>query len=489
MSLLNIIYIRNLLCDNLKVGNLLKNFYSLSSYSVPWEPVKNYHTTINHPCSFLVLASDLSVLNTESMNSYLTDQSLISPSFLTGFINKYWQETIFISKSNALSDKYISQLKSDGVPVYGNQYKKFLFDFSKALVKGRISTYLNESENTAVSHNTDIKYIWRKGLNLFSTDKKKSIFLNQSKNRYLDKSQVSLIKRLKNSKLPIFTITNNLNQIIVAEPADELIYRDSITDFLYQWYCNKFLYLIDTRPNYEGLFFVNSNDALEYKEYIKHKYTNYNLNNSQEKLNIVSSSLDTYYKLAYTSHARVKFHLVPDLEELGELIYNYQYYKNIKFHKKQKYGKFYFQGQPIYVIQSIYCKNKNSKMIDLVKYNYIINEGNKQEKYKTIFMNYDVALIAWKQFIDNHKQYKLPDKPQILVYNLEDFLKIEKNNIDTDKSNILFVPSRESYKFIKLVKNQKKNSTIVYRAFSQFLYFKIVAKRLIWSLTSKQPIN
>lgn len=492
MSLFNITSIRNLFCSNLQVINLLKSFDLVSNFSVSAKTLKNYSSTLaNNPYNILRVNSHSHQLNLEDKINGLADQPLISPSFFTRFINRYWQETIFISKSNILSEKYINQLKSDGIIFYGDQYKKFLFDFSKALIKGRIITYLNEPQNfNSVSNSkSDVKYIWRKGFNFLSSGKRSLNLINNYRNRYLSKSQINLIKRLKCNKLPIFTVTNNLNQMVIAEPSDELVYNSSFVDLFYQWCYSKLLLENDTRPTYEGLFFVNLKDALEYKQYIKHKYINYNLYSNQESLNVTPSSLDFYYKLSHTFHSRLKFYLVPDLEELGSLIYNYQYYKNIVFHKKQKYGKYYFQGQPIYIIQPIYCRNKNTKVTDLVEYLYSINKNNSQEKYTAVFMNYKVALVAWEKFLDKHKQYSLPNKPRILVYNLEDFLNMQKESVYSNRMSFLFVPNSESYKLIKLTQQEQHSNITVDKIVGQWLYMKVMIKRFIWSLTSRQPIH
>lgn len=493
MSLFNIVSIHNLFFDNLKIihsqdcENLTTSLKKKLKYSS--NSNKNLYACLySH---IFIGSNNISLSNFKNSNNNFSNKQLISPSFLAGFINKYWQETIFISKFNLVSEKYINQLKSDGLSINNSQYKKFLFHFSRALIKGRIHAHLNEDQdiNTINKDSVNIQYVWRKGLNFLLPNIKNFSSLGKYNQSHLSKKQTILIKKLKSNKLPIFTVTNNDDQIIIAEPSDELMYSTGVLDNIYEWYYNNFISYIDQRPAYEGLFFMNPEDALEYKEYINNKYSNYNLYSKQGSLNIFASSLDNYYRLTHNAHPRVKFYLVPDLKELAKLIYKYQYHKNINFHQEQQYGKYYFQGQPVYIIQPVYCKNHKTKTTDKIEYVYELKQNNQQESYNAIFMSYEVALIAWQKFICNNKNYYLPSKPNILVYNLEGLLQKHKETSDLYQKDMLFMPDKESYQFINIKKQQNYNNPMFQSLAKQFLYLQAVSKKLIWSLTSRQPVN
>lgn len=492
MSLFHIVSMHNLFFNNFKFihsYDCVNLATSLKKINYSRNSSKNLYSGLY---SYIFIASNnLPLLDFKSLNSNFSNKQLISPSFLAGFMNKYWQETIFISKSNAVSEKYINQLKSDGLSTDTNQYKKFLFQFSKALIKGRIHAHLNEGQgmDTLNKDSANVQYVWRKGLNFLLPKNNFFSLIGKNKLSSLSKKQLILIQKLKSYKLPVFTVTNNGNQIIIAEPSDELMHNTNILDCLYEWYYNNFISYVDQRPAYEGLFFMNPHDALEYKEYINNKYKNYDLYNKRDALNIFASSLDTYYRLTHTAHSRVKFYLVPDLKELGKLIYKYQYYKNINFYAKQEYGKYYFQGQPIYIIQPVYCKNKKTKIIDKIEYIYELKNNNQQENCRAIFMSYEVALIAWKKFMHKHKDYYLPSKPNILVYNLEGWLQNYQEASNLYRKDILFMPNKESYKFINFSKGQNNNDLMSQSLSKQFLYLQTLSKKLVWSLTSRQPVN
>lgn len=421
-------------------------------------------------------------------NNYLESLSkkkLMSRSFIVNLLNTYWQETVFLSKSNLLSSTYTDKPKSNSVTVFKKQDRKFLADFSKSLLMGRIKVIFTNKkkyryENCLIDDSSvkAVKYIWRKGLN-FSLPKLFSNFIVC--NRRLNNRQVQLLSQLKYNNFPLFTVINNSNQMVVAEPSEQLISNKSLIDQLYQWYSNNILSLRENKQTYQALFFVNPKDALEYKNYIKYKYTLVGL---KANLNLFTSGLDLYYKLVISRLVKIQFHIIPDLKELGRLVYKYQHKKNVSFHTKQKYSKNSFQGQPIYLIQPVLVKHRYTAKVQRINYNYQLKNNSSNQIYKTIFVNYRVALLAWQKFIQEHSDYKFPNKPQILVYNLEDFLKTYTDN-ENQGRNLLFIPGQESYKFLKLNMYLESPKGIIRR----WIYLKTITKKIIWSLTSKQPVN
>lgn len=428
------------------------------------------------------------ITNHYTATQTFTNKKLIQPTFITKLLNKYWQETIFLSATNPLSDNYINQLKSTGVAMYQNEYKKFLLDFSRALTTRRIEVYLDDSKVSAneKSNPTYVKYIWRKGLNFSLPNNPLKNFLNV-KDIHTSKSQPSLLlHKIRSNDFPLFTVINGSNQMIMAEFPEKMLNNKNVLDRLYRWYYDRFLWTRNNQPLYEGLFFMNPEDAMEYKYHIQQKYT---ASSKQNILDVFASKLDLYYKLTRTSAPKIRFRLIPDLTELGELIFKYRKYRHVSFHKQQKYSKNYFQGQPIYMIQPLLAFNKKSQKNMLINYRYKLYENTSQISYEAIFMNYKTTLTAWQKFRKENTDYILPSCPKILVYNLEDFIKTCENNKEINNRNILFVPSKESYDFLKQYYNNQSQIRVLQKFSSTLLYFKVLGKRMLWSLTSRQPMN
>nr|YP_010198954.1 hypothetical protein LK147_pgp137 [Hydropuntia urvillei]UAD88403.1 hypothetical protein [Hydropuntia urvillei] len=410
-------------------------------------------------------------------------QHLVSRKLIGRLINKYWQEKIFLSVPSTQSEKYINQLKLEGVLIYKAEQKKFLLDFSKALLSGRIQTSLDCIKLTS-NNNQYISYIWKKGCN-FPIPIKFSFF--SSNTLFLNKEQLIFFNMLYKQPFPLFAVTNSSNRIILADSSEDIKANLKLIDKIYKWYYNKFVIYKNLPPSYYGLFFVNPRDAKEYMDSIKiiYKLSNTNIKN---QLNLFSTHLSTYYKLTRLNFQSLQIRLIPDLEEISKLIHLYKNYRNIKFHKYQKYGRKFFQGQPIYTIEPFLAYNKKTNKVKLLNYSYLTNNYNSSSN-KVIFTNYSTLLKAWQIFKKQNVDYKLSNQPKVLVYNLEDFIKTYEFNYVMKTKNVLFIPSEESYRFVKyypFIKNQNK----IKRIFSnKFLDFQILSQRIIWSLTSRQPIN
>uniref|UniRef100_A0AAU7YP15 Ycf80 n=1 Tax=Gracilaria hainanensis TaxID=2871843 RepID=A0AAU7YP15_9FLOR len=413
-------------------------------------------------------------------------KSLLSRPFIGKLINQYWQEKIFLSVSSLYSEKYMNQLKLEGILIHKNEQKKFLLDFSRALLSGRIKASLN-FERINSNNNQYISYIWKKGFN-FPLKLKWILSLSDRNAISLTKDELLFANRLQNQPLPLFTITNTLNQIILADSSEDNTGNLNSIDKIYKWYSDKIVPNPKSLPLYYGLFFMNPTDAIEYADYINSKY---NTSNQINQLTLFSSHLFTYYKLNRMNIKNLQFRLIPDLKEISRLLYKYRYHRNLKFHKNQKYSKNFFQGQPIYMIDPFFAYNRKTNKTQLLNYyyNHKSNINNNIIEYKAIFTNYTTLLKAWHEFKRIHIDYKIPSKPKVLVYNLEDFIRTYEYNHEIKERNILFIPSQKSYEFIKnyrFVKNQNK----IKRIFSnKLLVFKILSQRIIWSLTSRQPIH
>nr|YP_010904039.1 hypothetical protein REQ00_pgp135 [Caulacanthus ustulatus]WCH57290.1 hypothetical protein [Caulacanthus ustulatus] len=407
---------------------------------------------------------------------------LISPNFLVRLLNNYWQETIFLSKFNSVSEAYINQLKSDGITLHKSQYKKFLGKFSKALVTGRVEASFSNKENYLPVH--EVKYVWRKGLNFSLPGNLLESIVNQKNSKKLIHNQAKLLKKLDQQKFPVFTVVNNNNQILIAEPPEKLVNNYNFIDRLHCWYNSYFGKLQNHKPVYQSLFFINPQDAMEYKIYIENQYK---LVSPNTHFYLMTTKLNDYYQLANSLKQKVQLCLIPDLKELGELIYKHQYSSNISFHVQQKYAKYAFQGQPIYFIKPTSVKDMKKNQLTEIKYNITLQNG--QENIDTVFMNYNTALLAWKKFIHYNKNYKLPNTPQILVYNLEDYLNAHLSNLKNQANSFLFVPSKDSYVFLKSNLLLQSDNNIYQTLINKLTICRLFINKIIWSLTSKQPIN
>lgn len=423
----------------------------------------------------------------ESIQRKLESNTLASSNFITRLVNKYWQETIFVSISNQTVDKYINLLKAEGLDIHNTQHREFILNFGKALSLGRIqASYTNPDFNLSPKSNVDyIKYIWRKGFNISITQ---FLFSFISRQNALSKSRssVELANRLRKHGLPLFTVVNSFNQLIIAEPPDVLLGKKNWLDLCYSRLMNYTFTSNNFQPTYQGLFFISPSDALEYKEYINHKYLPLGF---QDNLKIFSSRLDLYYRLVRSKSSKINFRLIPDLKELTLLMSKYRYYKNISFHKKQLRGKNFFQGQPLYIINPLRIKNKITKKTEVVNYLYSLDNSNESEDYQAVFVNYETVLIAWKKFKNHLSMYDLPARPKVTVYNIEGFIKDLDSEDNLQDKESIFIPAQDSYQFIKKQTRNALSKTIFAKIFSQLMPVQIIVKRVIWSLTSRQPVN
>nr|QCI07581.1 hypothetical protein [Nitophyllum punctatum] len=484
--------------------NTLENYYlqyNESSYvSLRTNKQKSYHQLSSNKLKYQkfapILISKFNRYLYKSCNKLIkinTNDKFIIRNLWNKFINQYWQETIFISTTNSLSDNYINKLKISGLSIYkDDDYKKFLLEFSKSLINGKIYVDIKNSiddkhfvlNSPLIIHNKDIyvKYIWRKGFNWHISLLYSKYLL--TKNSLLTNANHIKTQNIEFNSLPIFTITNQSNQIIMSESSEQILLQKDFLCSLSQYY-RKYLgnnsYI---KKSYVGLLFIDPDDAREYKEYIEY---NHRQSNKNSKLNFFISHLTLYRKLVSNKLYNTEFRLIPDLKEVSDLLNKYQYYCNVSFHKKQFYGKKYFQGQPVYVIQPLLIKNKNTNKKELVDYCYFLPQKNQSIKCTPLFMNYQTAVNAWNKFRDEYSYYGLPKKPSLNVSSLENFFKDFKTH--NNNTNIIFIPSTQAYKAVKQQK-QIKNSVHITEVFiNKSIYVKKIVEKIIWSLTSRQPIN
>nr|YP_009243894.1 hypothetical protein Sdur_083 [Sporolithon durum]AMK96136.1 hypothetical protein Sdur_083 [Sporolithon durum] len=410
---------------------------------------------------------------TENIEDF-SNMSLIKKNFIQNIIDKIWQQTIFLSRPTNLSDKYIAQLESINLVAHKKQQKKLLYQFSKDLLRGRIEVHSSKNLFTNQSSSflltPSIKYIWRKGINL-----RPPLILSLFKQNinYIDNKK--FLSNLQFNQFPVFTIVNKWEQLIISEPPGELIVNKSILGKLYRWYIVNLTNGYHFKPVYQAWFFINYEDAHEYYNYIKKTYL---ISESQNELRIFPCNLEVFYQMSRTSSNLVQFRLIPNLNEVGNLVNKYKKYKNISFDKKQIYGKDYFQGQPIYIID--YGRSNQS-------YHYIVYKDSKQITYTPIFTTYKSAVEFWEKYIHQNSPRELGKKLQLTVYNLENFLRDQSHKTAELQQSFLIIPSKSSYQTIKLQKNHKDGNLISMKKLINFSYIKLFMHRIICSLISKKP--
>ena len=448
----------------------------------------NYDRKIHSSILLLAKNNTKQIFNQHNFINENVWNKLFAKSFLSYFIKKYWQETMFISVSHSPVQIQFNQAKANQMSLNSSDYKNLLLDFSKALMKERIQVSMQSDCNSMnIQPNIyDLDYsalevVWKKGLNIVEF---KDILL-YIKNHLFNINKLKTIKYMNCKPLPLFTIVNDFNQIVLAEPSQTMLVSNNIVDYISKMYGIFIKSRYSMNNKYLALFFLNPKDATEYSESIKYKYRHLTSQSTQ----LFPTTLDLYYKLSQTRNKHIDFRLIPDLEEVNKVINKYQYYKNTSFCEQQNYGKNFFQGQPIYIIKPVMAINKISKQKSVLHYSYNTFFNKKEIEYSAVFLNYDTALHAWSKFKKQMKNYRLSNKPQVDIHNLESFIKICEQDKKVSKKNIIFIPSHTSYQYIKSSMKLTSQLNIFQKFINRYVYVKIITQRILWSLTSRQPIQ
>lgn len=447
---------------------------------------------IHSPVLFTAQNNANQILN---KNDFMYDKiasQIFTKSFLARFINKYWKETVFISLPDLSTQVKINQMKGNKVSLYSSEYKNLLRAFSKALINGRVQVLIQADKNLMHIQRNKFHFknqisevIWKKGLNIIEVKDIFNSFLWQIKLILSNTGQLKAMKLVNYKPLPLFTVLNDFNQIILAEPSNKMLVSNTFMDYIYQIYNQIIIPRNTMYAKYLALFFINPQDAIEYRESIYQKYNHI----TSQSIKLFPAKLDLYYRLSNLDNKKIDFRLIPDLKEVNRLINKYQYYKNTSFQLEQKYGKDFFQGQPIYRIKPIVAIHKKNKQKYLLNYSYNIISNTKEVEYEAVFLNYDTALHAWLKFKKQMYNYNLPSKPKLDVYNLESFIKTFEQNKKVNQNKIIFIPSHESYQYIKVNMQLTSQLNIFQKFMNQYIYVKVITQRILWSLTSRQPIN
>ena len=392
----------------------------------------------------------------------IAEEKLVTRTLWQKVFNSFWQQGVFLSISDKTTDKYISELSYLSLHKNQGTHKYVISRFSKSLFNSSIQSSLVIDPSMPSGTSSDIYYVWGRKLKLKHMNAS-CFFQKDIVQSYATKLKTYLSQESSVSCLPLFTISNNLGQMVISELPQV---SDASRAVLNNVRLGKTSHILC-----QGWFFINYEDAKEYMAYVSHYY-----GLEESKLKVFTCGLPTLYKLAGKFGYKVDFRLVPDLKEVGLLVKQYRHYSNIEFHKNQKYGGACFQGQPLYMF----------KALDQPLY-ADLPQKHLTKEYNLAFTNYNTALHAWSRLKTDSLNFKSSKKPYIVVYNLESFIKDRLNGANNNyKHRFLLVPSRSSYKFAK--RQLRKNTAVFYEHFSACTsYIRLWSGRVLWSLTSRQP--
>nr|YP_010337626.1 hypothetical protein MW560_pgp020 [Dixoniella grisea]UNJ17211.1 hypothetical protein [Dixoniella grisea] len=329
----------------------------------------------------------------------------------------------------------------------------------KALRLGRIeisAPSFDKQYNLSTIKTQGISYTWKKGLNFPRPNHWPNLFKSSRSPNFSIKQQTTFSSQLDN--FPIFVVRNGFEEISIGVTK----YRESknIFESLYNLYIDYFIWTKDKEPYSLGLFFINPQDAMEFRNTIMYKYPH---SSKELQLSIYPINLNLAYTLNRTSPPHIQFRFIPDFQELSKLLKVYKYQKNIQFHKNQIYGNNYFQGQPIYI------------------YNHIVNKSSEAQKY--VSTSKEVLDKTVEHLNTQFKHNRVQNKYMITVYNLEDFL----CDLEGDKqASFQIFTSSDTYQYIQdecHFKNHNILTSIKSNVNKQILFINIWAKRILWALT------
>lgn len=320
-------------------------------------------------------------------------------------------------------------------------------------------------------------------LKLFSNPTKTpTLFTNQRQCDFPTQQQKLILTKLK--KIPIYTVVNGYNEIIIASPRN-MPPKNSF-EWLYDKYYDNFLWKEDRGAISVGLFFFNKEDAETYLQEVCRKDPK---GAEDIGLSVKSVGLDTFYELNRTSNPKMQAKLVADLEEVDLLLNEYSSSKILDFHPKQKYRKQWFQGNPIYLIKI------NENKDQLTRRNFTISKYNFNNSFyvdkKILLFKKNDAYKVWNAYKLKHKELNLPEKPNLEIYNLESYLlDLEKSDNDLIDQTI-FIPPYESYMYSKqlMKENPEEQTKSLQYKVDKYITTQVKSvqrfyKGLIWLITS-----
>nr|YP_010338728.1 hypothetical protein MW444_pgp082 [Glaucosphaera vacuolata]UNJ18678.1 hypothetical protein [Glaucosphaera vacuolata] len=295
-----------------------------------------------------------------------------------------------------------------------------------------------------------VPIIWKKGINIPLPKMFPKIGGNYRSPNFPTERQAILMQTLQD--YPVFVVRNGFKELIIGYPqrfckANFTNNRGTWKSNWYRWYHKYFLWEKDLALYSVGFFFFNPQDADMLKHTIYYKYIR---TAKQYEIATHPAGLDYAYKLNRTSKRGLQFKFIPDLQEVLQLVKIHKYKVRLEFHPKQVFGRDYFQGQPIYILKSKLPNTDNNK--------------------KLIFTSLEAADRGWEVLKKEYEGSSLSKKPNLIVYNLESFLKDCEDGIEDP--NFDLITNYDSYMFMERLNASRK---------SPFLnYWKGVNSKLFW---------
>nr|ATJ02863.1 hypothetical protein [Porphyridium purpureum] len=399
------------------------------------------------------------------------------------FFEKYFQEKVIILPKQEGKDKLQAKLRNINLKnktlQLSKEKKKWIKRLEKAIVNNKVEFYFDNH-----SKSDYITGIWNKFLYLPRPKNQHT----KSDRKFPAYKQEKLMQELKNT--PIFVVENIFNEIISGESKNSF-YKNFVEKLEAKYY-NMFFWQPENElkePYRMAFAFTNPQDAIELKEYLTEQfpYSTYEVD-----LSVKTMSLAEFYKLSKTAGSMNQLRIVPDVKDLCNLLLKSRKKGHIKFHKRQVYGKDFFQGQPIYKLIAAKTNLKPNK-------EYIHNIGNETvylnytPQHELIFLNdityyftnLEDAEKAWASFSLRYNRIGVPKKPKIEVYNLESLLSDYEQDIEGIPNKIRIIPTNEAKVFIRTEYNTEKSPVFSFKNYKLVWRIKIGIDRFAWGLTHR----
>lgn len=301
-----------------------------------------------------------------------------------------------------------------------------------------------------------------------------NVFTNKRSPNFPNQNQKILLEKLR--QVPIYTVVNNFNEVIVSSPREDN--QKNTLNHIRTIYNELFFWSYDEGPVSILLFFMNEQDAGSYLHEICKRDPK-----EAEKLGLTVKriGLDTFYKFNRISPPKIQAKLVGDLKEIDSVIRKTNKSTFPDINSKQRYAKDWFQGIPIYQFKLNVAQNAKSLLESKIT-------SEMEKKY--IFFNENDANLAWTKAISKDKTMKTNAKANLEIYNLENLLlDLEKTEISTAR-NVILVPPYERSRESKLNKiaifnvEYSSQTRVMYSLKLKLEEVKRFYKGLLWLLTS-----
>lgn len=301
-----------------------------------------------------------------------------------------------------------------------------------------------------------------------------NIFANKRSPNFPTKNQKILVEKLKS--IPIYTVVNNFNEIIISSPREAN--QTNTLNHIRNVYNELFFWSHDEGPVSILLFFMNEQDAGSYLHEICKKDPK-----EAEKLGLVIKKigLDTFYKFNRTSPPKIQARLIGDLKEIDKIITKTKNPNTLDINPKQRHAKNWFQGIPIYKLKL--TNSANSKL--LLEYNI-----NSEREKNYIFFREEDMLSAWKEYTTRNKSTKITNKPNFEIYNFENLLLDTEKGENFQANDIILVPPYAKFRESKLNKipvfniEYSNQTRLIYSLKLKFEDIKRFYKGFLWLITS-----